>query len=77
MTTSFKNDAGTGIVEADGFSGPVDPTDIPEATETTSGVVKMAAFVADPAGAEPTAEEFEALRDALVAAGLMAPNPNP
>lgn len=47
--------------------------DIPSAaTASTAGVVKMAANVAEAAGTAPTAEEFKALLDALIAAGVMA-----
>lgn len=44
-----------------------------EALQAGGGVTK-AAFVPDVAGANPTAAEFEALRDALVTAGLMEPS---
>ncbi|PJM72340.1 hypothetical protein CS006_10410 [Bifidobacterium primatium] len=43
------------------------------AAGTALGGVKRAAYVADPAGDAPTKAEFIALRDALVAAGIMAP----
>lgn len=42
------------------------------ATETAAGVVKMAENVAYAAGANPTAAEYKALIDALIAAGIMA-----
>lgn len=42
------------------------------ATKAKAGLVKQAAYVADPAGETPTKAEFIALRDALVAAGQMA-----
>lgn len=42
------------------------------ATKEKAGLVKQAAYVADPAGETPTKAEFIALRDALVAAGQMA-----
>lgn len=42
------------------------------ATATTVGGVKVAASVAEAAGANPTAAEFKALLDALIAAGVMA-----
>lgn len=43
------------------------------AAGTDLGGVKRAAYVADPAGDTVTKAEFIALRDALVAAGVMAP----
>lgn len=42
------------------------------ATKEKAGLVKQAAHVNDPVGETPTKAEFIALRDALVAAGLMA-----
>lgn len=42
------------------------------ATKEKAGLVKQAARVPDPAGETPTKAEFIKLRDALVAAGLMA-----
>ena len=42
------------------------------ATTEATGVVKMAANVAEAAGSAPTAAEFKALLDALIAAGIMA-----
>lgn len=42
------------------------------ATESTIGLVKQCANVAEAAGDNPTAEEFKALLDALIAAGIMA-----
>lgn len=42
------------------------------ATKEKAGLVKQAAHVKDPVGETPTKAEFIALRDALVAAGLMA-----
>jgi len=52
----------------------IDPVyDAPTAaTETTLGLVKMAANVAEAAGSAPTAAEFKALLDALIEAGIMA-----
>lgn len=44
------------------------------ATTSSAGVVRQAAHVADPAGDTPTKAEYVALRDALVAAGIMAAN---
>lgn len=46
---------------------------IPAATTTSEGLVKMAANVAEAEGEAPTAAEFNALLDALIAAGIMAP----
>lgn len=43
------------------------------ATATTVGGVKLAASVAEAAGANPTAAEFKALLDSLIAAGVLAP----
>lgn len=48
------------------------PTMPGTATTSTAGLVKQAAHVADPSGETPTADEFKALRDALVSAGIMA-----
>lgn len=45
---------------------------IPAATETARGGVLMADNVAEAAGANPTAAEFKALLDALIASGAMA-----
>ncbi len=42
------------------------------ATPSTLGIVKQSAKVAEAAGATPTAAEFKALLDALIAAGIMA-----
>lgn len=42
------------------------------ATKEKAGLVKQAAHVNDPAGETPTKTEFITLRNALVAAGLMA-----
>lgn len=42
------------------------------ATTATAGLVKQSANVAEAAGANPTAAEFKALLDALIAAGVMA-----
>ena len=42
------------------------------ASATAAGVVKMAANVSEAAGEAPTAAEFKALLDALIAAGIMA-----
>ena len=42
------------------------------ATKGKAGLVKQAAHVADPAGDTPTKAEFILLRNALVAAGMMA-----
>lgn len=48
------------------------PTYPEEATTETAGIVKQAANVAEAAGEAPTAAEFKALLDALIAAGVMA-----
>lgn len=45
---------------------------IGNANTTTAGLVKMAANVAEAEGSAPTAAEFKALLDALIAAGIMA-----
>lgn len=42
------------------------------ATKEKAGLVKQAAYVNDPVDETPTKAEFIALRDALVAAGIMA-----
>lgn len=42
------------------------------ATAETAGLVKQAANAPEAAGANPTAAEFKALLDALIAAGVMA-----
>jgi len=44
----------------------------PAATTEAAGIVKMAANVAKAASTAPTKAEFDALIDALVAAGIMA-----
>ncbi len=46
--------------------------EVPAATTTIRGGVKQAALQADAAGSNPTAAEFDALIDKLVAAGIMA-----
>lgn len=51
---------------------PTYPVVPEEATTTTAGTVKQAANVAEAAGSTPTAAEFKALIDALIAAGTMA-----
>ena len=58
-----------GSVTAGKIASGVLPTNT---TKEKAGLVKQAAHVADPAGATPTKAEFIALRNALVAAGLMA-----
>lgn len=45
---------------------------LPTATTSVPGTVKMAAKVAEAAGEAPTAAEFKALLDALIAAGIMS-----
>lgn len=42
------------------------------ATAETAGLVKQAVNVAEAAGANPTAAEFKALLDALIASGVIA-----
>lgn len=45
---------------------------LPTASPTAKGAVKQATHVAEAAGAAPTAAEFKALLDALIASGAMA-----
>lgn len=45
------------------------------ATAETAGLVMQAANVSEAAGANPTAAEFKALLDALIAAGVVAEAP--
>jgi hypothetical protein len=52
---------------------PTYPTVPGEATTETAGIVKQAANVAKAVGDAPTKAEFDALIDALVEAGIMAP----
>lgn len=52
----------------DGVAGDATAT----ATSEKAGIVKQAANVPEAAGEAPTAAEFKALLDALVAAGIMA-----
>lgn len=61
-------------VTADKIADGVIPEDytLPAATTGALGGVKKVAFVADPAGDTPTKAELVAIRDALVASGLMA-----
>lgn len=47
-------------------------TGLPDSSATVKGVAKQAANVAKAAGTAPTKAEFDAVIDALVAAGLMA-----
>ena len=47
-------------------------TNVNLATPTNAGIVKQAENVAEAAGSAPTAAEFKALLDALIAAGIMA-----
>lgn len=56
-------------VTAAKVAGGVLPTN---ATKEKAGLVKQAAHVKDPNGETPTKDEFIGLRNALVAAGLMA-----
>lgn len=66
ITASVKDKGVTSGMIADGVI-PV------AATAAAAGVVKQAAYVADPAGDTVAKAEFVKLRDALVAAGIMAP----
>lgn len=62
---------GTGL-SLDGKTLKATGYTLPAATKTALGGVKMATKVAEAAGSAPTAAEFKALIDALVAAGIMA-----
>lgn len=62
-------DIANGTVTAIKIASGVLPTN---ATKEKAGLVKQAAHVNDPTGETPTKAEFIKLRDALVAAGLMA-----
>lgn len=66
ITASVKDKGVTAGMIADGVI-PV------AATAAAAGVVKQATYVADPAGDTVAKAEFVKLRDALVAAGIMAP----
>lgn len=66
ITTS---DLANNAVTATKIASGVLPTN---ATKEKAGLVKQAAHVNDPAGETPTKDEFIALRDALVTAGMMA-----
>ena len=73
--TAAKPPAGTVQEEAyiEGIpSGSGEPYELPAATTSTLGGVKQAAHVASAAGENVTAAEFEALLDALEAAGIVA-----
>lgn len=63
-----------GAVTAEKIASGVIPEayTLPAATTGALGGVKQVAFVADPAGDTPTKAELVAIRDALVASGLMA-----
>lgn len=63
------SDLAAGTVTAAKIASGVLPTN---ATKAKAGLVKQAAYVADPVGETPTKVEFIALRDALVTAGQMA-----
>lgn len=63
------SDLANNTVTAAKIASGVLPTN---ATKEKAGLVKQAAHVANPAGDTPTKAEFIALRDALVAAGMMA-----
>ena len=56
----------------DGDAGGGSSYELPAATTSTLGGVKMAAHVASAAGENVTQAEFEALLDALEAAGIVA-----
>lgn len=62
-------DLANSTVTAGKIANGVLPTN---ATKEKAGLVKQAAYVADPDGETPTKVEFIKLRDALVAAGQMA-----
>lgn len=62
-------DLANGTVTATKIASGVLPT---KATKEKAGLVKQAAYVADPSGPTPTKAEFLALREALIAAGQMA-----
>ena len=62
-------DLANNTVTATKIASGVLPTN---ATKEKAGLVKQAAYVADPVGETPTKAEFIALRNALVAAGQMA-----
>lgn len=63
------SDLADNTVTAGKIASGVLPTN---ATKEKAGLVKQAAHVKNPTGETPTKAEFIALRDALVAAGLMA-----
>lgn len=65
--TTAKNTANTAKTTAD---AACPKTQV--ANKTTLGLVKQAAKVAEAAGENVTKEEFKALLDALIAAGIMA-----
>lgn len=52
---------------------PAYPVAAGEATVEAAGIVKQAVNVPEAAGETPTAAEYKALLDALIAAGVMAP----
>lgn len=56
----------------DGVASGANAYVLPAATTSTLGGVKQVAHVADPAGDTPTKAEYIALRDALVASGIMS-----
>lgn len=62
-------DLANNTVTATKIASGVLPTN---ATKEKAGLVKQAAYVADPTGNTPTKQEFIALRNALVTAGMMA-----
>ena len=63
------SDLANNAVTAAKIASGVLPTN---ATKEKAGLVKQAAHVDDPAGDTPTKQEFIALRNALVTAGMMA-----
>ncbi len=56
----------------DGVAANANAYVLPAATTSALGGVKQVAHVADPAGDTPTKAEYIALRDALVASGIMS-----
>lgn len=56
----------------DGVASGANAYVLPAATTSALGGVKQVAHVADPAGDTPTKAEYIALRDALVASGIMS-----
>lgn len=71
VKVSVENAGGMNIVDTY-ISGGVVKCRVPNAGASTPGLVKQAAHVASAAGENVTAAEFEALLDALEAAGVVA-----